>query len=246
MGRPVALKGRGGGGIGRPVWLRGGIGRGAPPSPVSPVGRCVGRIVVGPSGDGARTGAGLTGCTLRVRTTFVASGAGVASAATGADGSVVTGLAAWAGTCVTGTVDAGATVTSTTGAGSAFTVLVDFDALAGSSGATSRRRPSASARRRMRSAWASSIEAEGLDAPMPSLEASSSNSLLVSPSSLESSCTRIFFCAKTFPNLSAHDGEHSSLFFHNYGDFEGLSELLPLPYLVTVKTLPKRSLGLLH
>jgi len=74
--------------------------------------------------------------------------------------------------------------------------LVDF---AASSGCTTRRSPSASARRRIRSAWASSIEAEGLDAPMPSFWASASNSLLVKPSSLESSCTRIFFSAKTFP-----------------------------------------------
>jgi len=95
-------------------------------------------------------------------------------------------------------------------------------------------------------AWTSSTEAEALKPPNRTDVATSSNSLLVSPSSFASSCTRIFFCAKTFPNLSAHDGEHSSLFFHNYGDFEGLSELLPLPYLVTVKTLPKRSLGLLH
>jgi hypothetical protein len=71
--------------------------------------------------------------------------------------------------------------------------------LTGSSGATARRKPSASALRRMRSAWASSIEADGLDAPMPNVWASASNSLLVKPSSLESSCTRIFFCAKTFP-----------------------------------------------
>jgi hypothetical protein len=37
------------------------------------------------------------------------------------------------------------------------------------------------------------MEADGLDAPMPSVWASASNSLLVRPSSFESSCTRIFF-----------------------------------------------------
>ena len=79
-----------------------------------------------------------------------------------------------------------------------FAALVAFSAFWASAG-TSRRSPSASARRRMRSAWASSIDAEGLEAPMPSFWASASNSLLVSPSSLESSCTRIFFGAKTFP-----------------------------------------------
>lgn len=80
----------------------------------------------------------------------------------------------------------------------AFVVRGDLP-LTGSSGATDRRSPSASALRRMRSAWASSIEADGLDAPIPNVWASASNSLLVKPSSLESSCTRIFFCAKTFP-----------------------------------------------
>jgi hypothetical protein len=87
---------------------------------------------------------------------------------------------------------------ASTGAGLAFVALVALVAFSASAG-TSRRRPSASARRRMRSAWASSIDAEGLEAPMPSFWASASNSLLVSPSSLESSCTRIFFGAKTFP-----------------------------------------------
>ena len=84
----------------------------------------------------------------------------------------------------------------------AFTALTAFavlGALAAASGCTSRRSPSASARRRMRSAWASSMDAEGLEAPIPSFWARPSNSLLVRPSSLESSCTRIFFCAKTFP-----------------------------------------------
>jgi hypothetical protein len=45
--------------------------------------------------------------------------------------------------------------------------LVALAAFAGSSDRTTRRSPSASARRRMRSAWASSMDAEGLDAPMP-------------------------------------------------------------------------------
>jgi hypothetical protein len=98
-----------------------------------------------------------------------------------------------------------------------FVALAALAALAASSGCTSRRRPSASARRRMRSAWASSIDAEGLDAPMPSVWASVSSSLLVRPSSFESSCTRIFFWAKTFPCFSCRRFRgHSYLFFHNH------------------------------
>ena len=58
---------------------------------------------------------------------------------------------------------------------------------AGSSGWTGRRNPSASAFRRTRSAWASSIEDEWLLTPMPSARHRSSASLLVSPSSRPSS-----------------------------------------------------------
>jgi len=205
MGRPVALNGRpGGGGMGRPVALSGGR-IGAAPSPAlvpSPVGRCVGRMVVGPSGDAALVGTGL-GTTALLRTTLgpedstgAVAGAGVSAP----DGSAeVTGAAvattSFSVRCTrvvrTGASACGAL--ATTGAGASAT------GLAAGSGSTTRRSPSASARRRIRSACASSIEAEGLDAPIPSFWASSSNSLLVSPSSFESSCTRIFFCAKTFP-----------------------------------------------
>jgi hypothetical protein len=102
-------------------------------------------------------------------------------------------------------------------AAGAFVALAALAALAASSGCTSRRSPSASARRRMRSAWASSIDAEGLDAPMPSVWASVSSSLLVRPSSFESSCTRIFFWAKTFPCFSCRRFRgHSYLVFHNH------------------------------
>jgi len=161
----------------------------------------VGRIVVGPSGDTLRVGAGLGG-TTRDRTTFAAlaagaSGAGAGVGATGAAGAAGGGATLWA---LAGSSSAGAgaagVVTLTDFV--ALATFVAFSAFAGS-GATSRRSPSASARRRMRSACASSIDADGLEAPIPSFWASASNSLLVSPSSLESSCTRIFFGAKTFP-----------------------------------------------
>jgi hypothetical protein len=78
-------------------------------------------------------------------------------------------------------------------AGADDTALADFVALAaffagaGSSGCTGRRNPSASALRRTRSAWASSIEDEWLLTPIPRERASSSPSLLVRPSSLASS-----------------------------------------------------------
>ena len=200
IGRPDGLIGRpGGGGIGRPDALSGG--RVAEPGasvPSAALGRCVGRMVVGPSLGVTRGGAGLGAGAGRLRTTRGASGAGTsngvsscATVATGAGDSdrVVSGRV--------DTVGESSTVGATTGV-ALLAVRADL-VFEGSSGATSRRKPSASALRRMRSAWASSIEAEGLDAPIPSVWASASNSLLVRPSSLESSCTRIFFCAKTFP-----------------------------------------------
>jgi hypothetical protein len=69
----------------------------------------------------------------------------------------------------------------------ALVALAAFLAGAGSSGWTGRRRPSASALRRTRSAWASSIEDEWLLTPMPRDRARSRPSLLVRPSSLASS-----------------------------------------------------------
>ena len=207
IGRPVALIGRpGGGGIGRPVELIGGRCGCCVPSVGSALdGRCVGRIVTGPSGETVRVGAAF-GAAARLRTTFGASSASV-SAGAGATGAT---SASTSTALVTRNFGAGFSLAPSLGAGSttasvafvAFVALVAFVAFVaftafGSSGTTSRRRPSASALRRMRSACASSIEAEGLVAPIPSFWARPSNSLLVSPSSLESSCTRIFFCAKT-------------------------------------------------
>ena len=69
----------------------------------------------------------------------------------------------------------------------ALVALVAFLAGAGSSGWTGRRKPSASALRRTRSACASSMEDEWLLTPIPRERASSSPSLLVRPSSLASS-----------------------------------------------------------
>jgi hypothetical protein len=194
--------------MGRPLELSGGR---CAPSPLAPP-RGVGRIVVGPSGETVRVGAGFGGAT-RERTTLgplaTTSLAGT-SAVAAAESFDCAGAWATAG-CATAGADAGAGVlvtrvgrgaSSTGAAGAASTAalvaFVAFAALAASAG-TSRRSPSASARRRIRSACASSIDADGLEAPIPSFWASASNSLLVNPSSFESSCTRIFFGAKTFP-----------------------------------------------
>ncbi len=56
---------------------------------------------------------------------------------------------------------------------------------------------------------------------MPSFPASASNSLLVIPSSLESSCTRIFFGAKTFPYFASPHIRRAQ--------FPILSQLQPFP-----------------
>jgi hypothetical protein len=160
-------------------------------------------MVVGASPVAGRGAVGgLGGVTVRVRTVLSSppglspSPSTVGAAATGADtGSGVGATGAGAGASTTGS--------ASTGAGVASVVFAFPLPLLGSSGATSRRMPSWSTLRRIRSACASSIEAEGLEAPTPNDEATSSNSLLVRPSSLLSSCTRIFFCAKTILNLSA-------------------------------------------
>ncbi len=239
MGRPVALSGRpGGGGMGRPVELRGGRLEGAP-SPSPEAERCVGRMVVGPSGDTVRVGAGFTTAALLRTTLGPGSGTGAGAGAASTTVSEVDGAGASTGavfaTRLTRTAGG-----ASTGAGAAsgfiasFVVVVDLVVVLValvdlvSSGATTRRSPSVSARRRMRSAWASSIEAEGLEAPMPSFWASTSNSLLVRPSSLESSCTRIFFWAKTFPcfTYSRYRG-HSYLFFHTCRGLEPRSAIRP-------------------
>jgi hypothetical protein len=139
MGRP------GGGGMGRPVNEdTGGRGRESPESPGAGVEGRLGRIVVGPSGEGRGGATGFGGGPTRgertVRVVDSSLGRGELSAVTG-DGAGVGGLS---------------------GAGSGFAEVF-------TSCAPARRSPSASALRRMRSAWASSMDAEGLEAPIPSV-----------------------------------------------------------------------------
>jgi len=117
-------------------------------------------------------------------------------------GGVVTGAGAGAGVGAgasaagsTGAAGAGAGDASSPGSADlagAFAALAGF---AGSSGWTSRMRPSRSALRRTRSACASSMLEECVFTPIPSDTQRSSVSLFVIPSSLASSCTR-FFAAK--------------------------------------------------
>ena len=78
----------------------------------------------------------------------------------------------------------------------------------GSSGCSSRVKPSRSARRRSMSAYASCREDEGALAATPAAPARSSTSLLVIPSSLASSWTRIFFAGTFRFNLSLSSFPH--------------------------------------
>jgi len=116
--------------------------------------------------DAGRVGGGVGG--------GVGGASGVGVAAAGAGGASAGALA----------------VSADFGALLAVAALVDFLALAGSSGWTSRVRPSRSALRMTRSACASSMLEECVLTPIPSEMQRSSVSLFVIPSSLASSCTR--------------------------------------------------------
>ena len=110
-------------------------------------------------------------------------------------------------------------------AGGALVALVALVALAASSGWTSRRSPSASARRRMRSAWASSIDAEGLEAPMPSFWASVQQLFAREPEFLGELVHSDFLLEpkRSLTSSYPHFGGHSYLFFHK------LKRLRPAP-----------------
>ena len=153
-----------------------------------------GRAAAGAEAGAAAAGAGA-GRLLLIRRGERA-GASAAGADTGRAGAFLTGAllaAALLDTDVSGRF-AGASpapLSSPLPVGAAdlaaLVALPAFLAAAGSSGWTGRRRPSASALRRTRSAWASSMEDEWLLTPIPRERASSSPSLLVRPSSLASS-----------------------------------------------------------
>jgi len=147
--------------------------------------------------DSSSTRRGGAGRSLPLEVTRRAGGLGLAGAAgSSATGAGEAGAGAGAGASSTGAGGAAGGI-SATGVGgaspAAAAFLVDFlTALAGSSGWTSRMRPSRSALRRTRSACASSMLEECVFTPIPSDSQRSSVSLFVIPSSLASSCTRFF------------------------------------------------------
>jgi len=166
---------------------------GACPAPGAAPARWVGR------GGGGGMVTSLAG-RLRTRPLRALAGASVpapdrsslrSAAAAGTEGTWAAGrdaprAAAGAGTGADGGASAG--VAAAGGAAVPAAALARWGlAAAGSSGWTSRRSPSASALRRTRSAWASSIDEEWLLTPMPKDTARSSASLFVKPSSLASS-----------------------------------------------------------
>lgn len=103
---------------------------------------------------------------------------------------------------------------ASTGASACFLAAVFFGAGSGSSGWTSRRKPSASALRRTRSACASSIDEEWLFTPIPNAIERSSVSLLVIPSSFASSWTRIFFANGSSVSFDPADAQPGVLSSH--------------------------------
>jgi hypothetical protein len=186
MGLPDALSGRpGGGGMGLPDALSGGRGGRVAPG-------------FGPTGGPVRVGAGRGGATEPDATAAAAAAAsrsieGVAvrggnAAATSGGGIRVEAAAMRCEEMTlvaTGALDAAGTGTCW-GVGAVGAARA-VGASSWWSGETGRRSPSASALRRTRSAWASSIDEEWLFTPMPSEMERSKASLLVRPSSLASS-----------------------------------------------------------
>jgi len=132
---------------------------------------------------------GATGRSLPLEVTRRAGGRAGAGSGRGAGASTRAGSATGAGAGGAGSATG---ARAAAGAAPFFVTLVGF---AGSSGWTSRTRPSRSALRRTRSACASSMLEECVLTPIPSDPQRSSVSLFVIPSSLASSCTR-FFAAK--------------------------------------------------
>jgi len=193
MGRPLGPtggRGPGGGGTGRPDGLSGGRGGrfsgagGAAVSGALAAGLCAGGWVGG-------AGGGEVG-RLLIRRGDRAGGAGADGAeapGSGVDGGASTVLRT--GAFLAGTASRpvpGCATSCFSGADTTAPAAFLAGLLAtGSSGCTGRRRPSASALRRTRSAWASSMEEEWLLTPIPRERASSRPSLFVRPSSLASS-----------------------------------------------------------
>ena len=143
------------------------------------------------SGDGASAGAAAAGTMTSGSSATGASGSGAGAGA----GAGTTGTGAGS-TAAGSSISGSATATAAGSVAPAFFVVfaAAFTGFAGfsSTGCSARISPSRSARRRTRSACASSMLDEWLFTPIPSATARSSVSLLVIPSSLASSWRRIF------------------------------------------------------
>jgi hypothetical protein len=167
----------------------GAAGRGGAPEPLELTMR---RGAAG-GGGGAVAGrvSAAIGCTVGGGAAGAGGAAGVVTA-TGATGmSTTAGAGASAGGGAAGGAGAWAAGAGAAAAAAA-AFLPPFFSTGGSSGCTSRTRPSRSALRRTRSACASTMLEEWLLTPIPSALQRSSVSLFVSPSSLASSYTRMF------------------------------------------------------
>lgn len=169
-GRAGAAAGRASPGAGRPLEI-------TRSDVIARAGSAGGATTAGAAaGSGAAAGA-AAGATAAGASTPGSAGAGSAGSGAGAAGSSST-TGASAASCF---------------AGLAAAFFAGFFSGLGSSGCSGRVSPSRSARRRMRSAWASMIDEEWLFNPMPRLSLNARTSALVMPSSLASSCTRMFF-----------------------------------------------------
>lgn len=206
-GIPAGVAGRGAPGVGRPLEMKPlradspaasvGAGPGAGASVAA------GSVTVGASAAGASmtvgvsttTGASTTGASMTAgastSVTSVTAVSGVADFFAAAFfGAAFLAAAFFAGFSV---VDSDpSAVLAAAFFGAAFFAAAFFSGL-GSSGCSSRMRPSRSARRRTRSACASMIDDEWLFTSIPITTQRSTASLLVRPSSLASSWTRMFF-----------------------------------------------------
>jgi hypothetical protein len=195
VGRDATGRGGAGGGIWR-AGVSGAGGAAGAGSAAAAAGRSAGvsagRGCAGVSVDSAAGAAGsCSGCRAGACASGAASAAGAAAAAAFLAGASLAGafLAAtfFAGAFLAAAFLAAALSPSEVSTGSPVAALG-----LGASGWRSRTRPSRCARRRTRSACASSMPEECVLTPMPNARQRSRHSLLVSPSSLASSWTRIF------------------------------------------------------
>ena len=181
--------GGGGGGVGRLPGCGRVLMRCSSPSPDE----AAGRDEIEPLDGWAATGRSSTRGSAAGEGVEVGEGVDPAAGATGSDVAGATGAAGSAvgrASLAAGAIGSGEVGSSADVGAAAFLAAAFFAVFltgSGSSGCWSRRRPSASALRRTRSACASSMLDEWLFTPMPSAMQRSRHSLFVSPSSRASS-----------------------------------------------------------